>query len=555
MQVPFLVYRIYPAVGIARVGDSDQYYLAPEKLSDLHENPQEYSQPPQSGRVYRDNTGGKGKILRQAARFRIFEFLYIGATATVPSSVKEVTSAEWDIRWKVELANKKSFTPDPGSSGRTATNRILDTATSGTLDPGATGPVKIDRTVSLPGATPKEVTLATLHPDPDGSGRLIVVPGSGQRGHIYTTETEARSNLMLNSPGWWDDLGDGPVTAEIREKGTSAEFRPVGAWLVLAAPAYAGPVRHVISLYDYVFAMQRDRELALKAFPRGRSSPHTFSFRDDIHPVLHRASLASWVSNEARLIHGPGQFADFTDASRLVRLGTKTDPPNPERKVILDRIKLPLAQMKPKPDRILKMPPPGMATITSFQLRAFEAWVTDPAFAFDWNSQPQPTAPIDVPAEITRCHLSLVAGGPFVPGGEIGNDASQASNWPLIPAPGMMNAGWDDAFRFDPAQPAGTLTFTSPVPWQVDLFKECIYSDPSFFPDGAQPIWPGYRPLEVVDPSNALHPWGLKLPLGAVDAVEAVTRWQDFGFLRKVVSGGTVRYVDDERDVSKVPYP
>ena len=71
------VYRIYPAVGIARIGDSDQFFLAPEKDAELHENPTVHSQTPTAGRLYRDNTAAPGKILRQAARFRIFEFKYL----------------------------------------------------------------------------------------------------------------------------------------------------------------------------------------------------------------------------------------------------------------------------------------------------------------------------------------------------------------------------------------------------------------------------------------------------------------------------------------------
>jgi hypothetical protein len=162
-----LVYRIYPAVGIARIGDSDQFFLTPEKDAELHENPTGHSQAPSAGRLYRDNTAAPGKVLRQAARFRIFEFKYSSASAPAPAAVKEVTSQNWDIRWSVELANKKSF---PVGQSRTDTNRIHAASATGSLDGASTVPVPIDR--ALAGGS--KVNLATLRPG--GQGRLLVVP-------------------------------------------------------------------------------------------------------------------------------------------------------------------------------------------------------------------------------------------------------------------------------------------------------------------------------------------------------------------------------------------
>jgi hypothetical protein len=81
---------IYPAIGIARVGNSETaYFLAPEVTDPL----------PEPVGFYRDPTGA---LKRQAVRFRIYGLNEAG----VP--VAEVTAENAEIRWTVHLANKKS---------------------------------------------------------------------------------------------------------------------------------------------------------------------------------------------------------------------------------------------------------------------------------------------------------------------------------------------------------------------------------------------------------------------------------------------------------------
>ncbi len=51
-------YRIYPSIGIARIGKSDATYIGPESPSMAVQGP------------FKEN----GKIKKQVARFRIYEF-------------------------------------------------------------------------------------------------------------------------------------------------------------------------------------------------------------------------------------------------------------------------------------------------------------------------------------------------------------------------------------------------------------------------------------------------------------------------------------------------
>src|SRR6516165_10640168 len=81
---------IYPAIGIARVGNSgNEFFLAPEVPDP----------PPEPPGFYRDPTGA---LKRQAVRFRVYGLNAAG----VP--VAELTAENAEIRWTVHLANKKS---------------------------------------------------------------------------------------------------------------------------------------------------------------------------------------------------------------------------------------------------------------------------------------------------------------------------------------------------------------------------------------------------------------------------------------------------------------
>ncbi len=98
--------RIHPAIGVARVGDSDQFFIGPENPG----VPGNWDPDTSKFRAFKDS---QGKIIRQAARFRIFQFDDAG------SAVKELTLADGvKIEWRVHVANRKaSFFTFNGLSG------------------------------------------------------------------------------------------------------------------------------------------------------------------------------------------------------------------------------------------------------------------------------------------------------------------------------------------------------------------------------------------------------------------------------------------------------
>ena len=80
-------FAIYPAIGIARVGNSPQdFFFGPERPGEVPTG-------------YRDDGG---RIKRQAARFRVYGLDAHGHV------VEEITAAQAQVRWQVEVANKKA---------------------------------------------------------------------------------------------------------------------------------------------------------------------------------------------------------------------------------------------------------------------------------------------------------------------------------------------------------------------------------------------------------------------------------------------------------------
>lgn len=123
--------RIHPAIGIARVGNSEEYYLGPESMAGLPipGSPLTGGLPIKPGTEdtpidSADLRDGMGRLKRQAARFRIYQY----ALPALPSSSGSAAAETYpngggsevfigsmvdgkkvaDIIWTVHLANKKA---------------------------------------------------------------------------------------------------------------------------------------------------------------------------------------------------------------------------------------------------------------------------------------------------------------------------------------------------------------------------------------------------------------------------------------------------------------
>ena len=165
--------RIHPAIGVARVGNSEEYFIGPEVPNPVH--------APKGG--YRDN---EGRLKRQAARFRIYGYDSAGQV------VGELTAANAEISWNVYVANKKGawynfdFALDlPEGANQSSPRR--NSAIQGTdreglvIDPKA-------REISGVNAAPQRFDTGTFLGAPvylgelltDEVGRLIFLGGRGK---------------------------------------------------------------------------------------------------------------------------------------------------------------------------------------------------------------------------------------------------------------------------------------------------------------------------------------------------------------------------------------
>ena len=175
--------QIFPAIGIARLGNSAEWYLGPEL-------PFPAPPVPPPGGAYKD---GQCRIKRQAQRFRLWGFFSDGTN-------RELTLADGTITWTLHLVNAKptAHAGEPSIDGGLQTFTTPGTVASftGTYD-GASVPLG--------------------DAEMDGEGRLIV------RGGFGTSANPTNPNSVLGyfweTPGWYDDVSDGPVTAQIEYGG------------------------------------------------------------------------------------------------------------------------------------------------------------------------------------------------------------------------------------------------------------------------------------------------------------------------------------------------
>ena len=100
--------RIHPAIGVARVGNSDKFFIGPESPG----VPGGWDASRSQFQKFKDDSG---RVLRQAARFRIFDFGNPDPNGT-PQEVKLGGGVQ--IEWRVHVANRKaSFFTFNGQSG------------------------------------------------------------------------------------------------------------------------------------------------------------------------------------------------------------------------------------------------------------------------------------------------------------------------------------------------------------------------------------------------------------------------------------------------------
>ncbi|MFF0267464.1 LodA/GoxA family CTQ-dependent oxidase [Kribbella sp. NPDC004536] len=350
-------YKVHPAIGIARVGNSpDEFFVGPEHLGER----------PDPAGGFKD---AQCRVKRQAARFRIFAHNDDG-------TVEELTDATAEISWTVHLVNAKAAHPSRGNS---------EPAGQVTIDPGPrtlTGPDQRQLfdtgTISFAGQSTVTVPLGELRSDDDN--HLLVLGGHGSSaspaGNVIGT--------FWGNAGWYDDVSDGPVTATITLRADNSTPAVEGAWVIVTPPKFAPHQDSVTTLYDRVLQRMIDLGLA--------PAPTTTSYTNDIYPILQRARDMRWVE---------GIF------------GAHTWPDPVTSQPVIDAI---FARLRPSGD----MPRlnGGDSALTPTQYAHMQRWQAG-NYTADWTGVPPAQTDL-TPDGMDRAALEACVGGAFFPGIEAG---------------------------------------------------------------------------------------------------------------------------------------
>jgi hypothetical protein len=357
--------RIHPAIGIARLGNSPDFFIGPLR-------PRDYT-PPAGG--YKD---GNCKVKRQAAQFRLFGYDAGG------NLVKEITAADGPIKWTAHLVNRKAAA-DPGFNAPGPRNpSITNPADRANLviDPGsrtlsgANQQASFDTgTFTLPGPFTAKVPLGEIRTDNDG--RLLVLGGSGTSGSPNGTAI----NDLFNNVNWYDDVSDGPISAAVTIGANS--FTAEGSWVIVGPPKFGPPIPNSITLWDRLMQFFIDQGMVP---PFSDPSP---SYVKYIHPILESARDVYGVVN----VGGAHLWTE-----PVIDPGLRTH--------IFNKLK-PMGNM----------PMLNSAQLTATQLAIMTLW-RDGSFTNDW---PPPPPGAITPDGMDRAALEAAVGAAFFPGIEAGD--------------------------------------------------------------------------------------------------------------------------------------
>lgn len=504
-----MVFKIHPAIGIARVGDHpDSFFIGPELAyaPELDGAANLRGASPvdldANGKDVAFTTYKKDEhIRRQGARFRIFA--YDQGVGDVLVNPREITSgANVQISWSVELCNRKaSWGHRIGEPGK----RNPDVMDRNKL---IVGPIKR----SIAGARQtsdafvgkffghaaqaKDVNLGILKTDSDG--RLIVLGGFGRAFNDGTNQDFA-SGSFGDRDGWTDDVADGPITAELKIDGQAIPM--VGAArVVVGPPDFAPGVGQPVTLYDTA------RQVAASF---GVPNPTRPSFSRDVLPILSRCTSLRWTHASALW----GKIAKMIK-NDWTGLSNKTDDVTTTlRKQIANALSGDL------PLRYTETPETIDLQLTDVQKLTLSLWAKGD-FERDFNQPPKPS--LASPDDLDRGQIDYAVGGGFYPGIEAGDRTKEQSIYA-------------EPLRLKPDLPAGFLTEQMAVPWQSD-FVAC-----------SGEWWPSQRPdlaPQKTDPDGIFPRWTEGMAASIPDMIKNLSK---LGYIKPMKVNGKDVQVEDER--------
>ena len=351
--------KVHPGIGMARLGDSDEFFIGPEAPG-VVVDPGGTGGPGPNGGTYRD---GDMKLKRQAQRYRVYGY---DADGNVVGELN-ADNVQY-MSWRVHVRNMKAA----NYAFQGAYLFQNDLFRNPTIQSDATDPIDRDKLIIDAGVQvisfddPDEKVLAgdcftgvTSGPVPgyldfecfepedrshpvdvesapatdieigrlnlDDMGRLLFVAGPGQAGCVTTPKINLSNPsehfdppngpppggplidqfAYFNVPGWWDDTCGGEIDATVvLEDGTVLSTRdgvsdPTDEGMRNAENGgwvVTAPPKFAPHMYHVVSIKDRVFEAFPEADPNIGSRTNFFR---DIFPILSRAVKYGWVSAEA----------------------------------------------------------------------------------------------------------------------------------------------------------------------------------------------------------------------------------------------------------------
>jgi hypothetical protein len=523
---------IHPAIGIARVGNSEEFFIGPEVVAPLQSGP---------------SKDERGALKRQAARFRIYGY---NAAEEV---VGELTSNDAEITWTVHVANKKAAwyqfqlamdIPEasaPGLDDSVLRNKDIkgNKRQNLIIDPGPrsiSGANKAGDRYKFDTGKFFETPVYLGELRTDDAGRLLFLGGRGVSAS-YKGPNE-KPTTFANNDGWHDDTSDGPVTATVNIRGREIPVAP--AWAVTAPPNFAPDVIGVRTMYD----------LMLDVFVQdGRMTfPSKISFTNHIYPILYRLSNLQWVNQGFASQFGYFGQHNFLNRQYVAKLaakdGGKEDSQREMRRQICNSFRDFVRDgFSPVPwpwlyGDAMNVPPADTprehVAITQTQQRMLQLWV-EGKFESDWDENAEVPDTLDKvalaeqPETLDRAALEFCLADAFHPGCEMTWPMRHSSMY-MAPFRIRHRQPEDDPERIyggklTPSnvmlengvlygQSPGTITRWMAVPWQTDTascrsgYAFTLGFGPLYDPYIAT-FWPARVPNHVlteVDYQTAIDP-------------------------------------------------
>lgn len=351
-------YSIHPPIGVARVGNSPDFYLAPVDIGtrpiecNIYGDEESEGNKPKYVKKFKD---ANKRVRRQATKFTIWKYDTDDKNPKlVPvdlTSKKEVKS----VKWTVHLANKKSawyhFDQFYGDllidknntykahgvelrnadiKGSKRRQLIVDFGPRTVDSPHSKIAFKNDSSVPqiiVNGQLKKYPATLPYHQlerkpkyglpirylgelRTDAKNNLVVLGGRGYAGgdEIYSTFAGGNS--------WYDDMSDGPVICELElADGTRCKLT---AWVIVAPPKFAPELVNITTLDDIMFDIAIRHFEARKDIYDKKNGWHrdfVVNYKRDVEPIIKRIGHYRWVANVPSMMDFCMPAFDLSDNS------------------------------------------------------------------------------------------------------------------------------------------------------------------------------------------------------------------------------------------------